>query len=70
MAKIPVGMRLDADLIERLKNAIWYIGEGLTIGGVAEEAIEQAVRRLEKRNGGKPFPPRGGELARSPKANR
>lgn len=66
MAKVPVGIRVDEDLMERLRNAIWHIGQGLTVTSVAEEAMENALVTLEKRNGGKPYPSRGGRLAKSP----
>ena len=52
MAKIPVGIRLEEEVIERLKNAIWHLGQGLTITGVVEESLQQAIRQLEKHNGG------------------
>lgn len=52
--------------MERLRNAIWHIGQGLTVTSVAEEAMENALETLEKRNGGKAFPSRTGQLAKSP----
>ena len=67
MAKIPVGIRVDAELMERLKNAVWFLGQGLTITSVVEHSLEQAVKELESRNGGVPFPPRKGKLPKSPK---
>jgi hypothetical protein len=66
MAKIPVGIRVDYELMERLRNAIWHIGQGLTITSVTVEALEEAVAELETRNGGKPFPTRQSKLAKSP----
>jgi len=66
MAKIPVGIRVEQDLMERLRNAIWHIGQGLTITSVTVDALESAIQQLETRNGGKPFPPRQGKLAKSP----
>lgn len=67
MGKIPVGIRMEEELIERLKNAIWHLGRGLTITSVVEEALRKALKELEAHNGGKPFPPRRGELPKSPK---
>jgi hypothetical protein len=67
MPKIPVGLRVDADLMERVKNAVWHLGHGLTITAVLEEALADAVARLESQNGGKPFAPRGSDLPKSPK---
>lgn len=66
MAKIPVGIRVDEELMDRLKNAIWHLGQGLTITGVVTEALEQAIKELEIRNNGKPFPPRQGRIPKSP----
>lgn len=66
MSKIPVGIRLDEELMERLHNAIWHLGQGLSITSVATQALERAVAELESHNGGKPFPRRRGELAKSP----
>lgn len=67
MAKMSVGIRVEADLMERLKNAIWHVGQGLTITSLVEQALEQVVKDLEARNGGKPFPPRQGRIPKSPK---
>lgn len=66
MAKIPVGIRVEAALIERLKNAVWHLGQGLTITSVVTKSLEQSIRELEAHNGGKPFPPRGGPVVKSP----
>ena len=66
MAKIPVGIRVDEDLIERLKNAVWHLGRGLTITSVITKSLEESIRELEEHNGGKPFPTRTGRLAKSP----
>ncbi len=67
MPKVPVSIRVDADLMERLKNAVWHLGRGLTITSVIEDALAGAVRDLERHNGGGPFPTRGGRLPKSPK---
>ena len=66
MKKMAVGIRIDEELMERLHNAIWHLGHGLSVTSVAAEAIEREVKNLEKLNGGKPFPRRRGELAKSP----
>jgi hypothetical protein len=66
MSKIPVGIRVEEELMERLHNAIWHIGHGLSVTSVVAEALERAVKKLESQNGGKPFPRRGGEVAKSP----
>lgn len=67
MPKIPVGIRVEAELMERLKNAVWHLGQGLTITSIIEQALEQAVQELEARNGGQPFTPRKGKIPKSPK---
>jgi hypothetical protein len=66
MRKMMVGVRVEEELMELLHNAIWHFGHGLTVTSVAAEALEQAVKKLEAQNGGKPFPRRGGELPKSP----
>lgn len=47
---------LTTDLIERLKNAVYWT-PGLTISGTVEASVERVVTALEKKNGG-PFEPR------------
>jgi hypothetical protein len=69
MPKIPVGIRVESELMERLKNAVWHLGQGLTITSIIEQSLEQAVQDLEARNGGQPFPPRKGKIPKSPKKN-
>jgi predicted DNA-binding protein len=66
LARIPISIRVDADLIERLRNAVWHLGRGLTITAVIEEAVTKAVEELETHNHGKPFPPRSSKLPKSP----
>jgi hypothetical protein len=66
MAKIPVGIRVDSELMERLKNAIWHLGQGLTITSVVTKALEEAIAELEARNNNKPFPMRQGRIPKSP----
>jgi hypothetical protein len=70
MNKIAVGIRMEEELMERLQNAIWHIGHGLTVTSVIAESLERAVKKLEGENGGKPFPRRGGELPKSPVKSR
>ena len=58
-------------LMERLRNAVWWIGRGLTVQELLEDALEKICTDLEKKhNGGKPFPQRQGELARSKRKNK
>lgn len=51
---------MDSDLVERLKNAVYW-SPGLTVSSVLEEATQKVINELEKANG-KPFPERNGEL--------
>jgi hypothetical protein len=56
MAKIVVGIRIRPALMERLRNAIWHIGKGLTLSSVIEEALLKIIEDMETRhNRGKPF---------------
>ena len=64
--KIPVGIRVDEELIERLRNAVWNVGRGLSITSVMEDAMHRVVTSLEEGyNNGKPFRRRNGEVAKS-----
>jgi hypothetical protein len=53
-------VHLSIGLIDRMKNAVYWT-PGLTLAGLAEEALAQAVDKLEKERG-EPFPPRQAEL--------
>lgn len=53
-------VHLPVELIERVKNAVYWT-PGLTLAGLAEEALAAAVERLEHERG-EPFPPRKSEL--------
>ncbi len=60
-------VRPPEELAERLRNAVFFIGRGLTVNGVLVDALEKAVRDLErKHNGGEPFPARTGKLTNRP----
>lgn len=52
--------------MERLRNAIWHLGPGLTMTSVLNQGLERTVSKLEAKNGGKPFPPRSGEVLEAP----
>jgi hypothetical protein len=67
LPKIPVSIRVDSDLMERLRNAVWHLGKGLTITSIIEDCVEHAVQELEKQNAGAPFTVRGTKLPKSPK---
>lgn len=66
--KVPVSIRIDEDLIERLRNAVWHLGRGLTVTSVVEDSVAKAIRDLEKHNSGKPFPARGTPLPKAPRS--
>ena len=53
-------VHLPVDVIDRAKDAVFWT-PGLTLAGLAEKALLEALERLEKKNGG-PFPPRTGAL--------
>lgn len=53
-------VHLSLDLIDRVKNAVYWT-PGLTLAGLAEEALAAAVDKLERARG-EPFPPRKAEL--------
>lgn len=53
-------VHLPVDLIDRIKNAVYWT-PGLTLAGLAEEALTAAVEKLERQRG-EPFPPRKAEL--------
>jgi hypothetical protein len=63
--KQKVTLIMDADLVERLKNAVYW-SPGLSLSGVLEEAAEKMISQLEKKNG-KPFQERNGELKKGRK---
>jgi hypothetical protein len=66
-----VNGRIPTALMERLRNAVWWFGRGLTVQELLEDALEKICTDLEKKhNGGKPFPQRQGELARSKRKNK
>ena len=56
--RITVGVPVD--LAEKLRNAVYWT-PGLTVAGIAEEALQRHIELLEKRNG-KPFPQRTGKI--------
>ena len=49
-------VHVPVELIERVKNAVYWT-PGLTLAGLAEAALTQAVDALEKEQG-EPYPPR------------
>jgi hypothetical protein len=61
-------IRVDDDLLERAKNAVWTVGRGLTLTGLIEEGLLAQVKAIEKKhNKGKPFGQRDEELPHSSK---
>lgn len=53
-------VHLSPELADRVKNAAYW-NPRLTIAGIAEQGIRQAIDKLEREHGGK-YPPRDGEL--------
>jgi hypothetical protein len=53
-------VHLPLDLIDRVKNAVYWT-PGLTLAGLAEQALAKTVDRLEKERG-EPYPHRRSEL--------
>ena len=51
--------RVREDITERLRNAAWWL-PGVTLSAIANDALREAVERLERdHNGGVPFEKRG-----------
>lgn len=57
-------VHLPALLVEQLRRAVFY-SPGVTLSGLAEQALRQALARLEKEHGG-PFPDSRGSLRGRP----
>jgi hypothetical protein len=53
-------IHVPVELLDRLRNAVYWT-PGLTLAGLAEEALTRAVGKMEKDNG-KPFDHRRQEL--------
>jgi post-segregation antitoxin (ccd killing protein) len=69
--KTAISVRLDTELLERAKNAVFWTGRGLTISRILEQSLKQAVAALEREHHeGEPFPPRTDELPYSPRPRR
>lgn len=60
--KARVSLRLEAELLEAVRDASAYLSqddERVTLGGLAEEALRAELHRLAaEHNSGRPFPPR------------
>jgi len=65
--KVPLSIRIEQDVIERLRNAVWHLGRSMSVTSVMQEAMAKAIRDLEKHNNGKPFPTRGAPLPKAPR---
>jgi hypothetical protein len=63
LAKEKLTTNVDGELLERLKNAAYWLR--LPLAGLVENAVTSELAKLErKHNGGKPFQKRSGELIR------
>ncbi len=58
---VTVGVAFDPELLERARNAVYWT-PGLTLTGLANLGLSQAVEDLEQRNSGQPFPARAGTM--------
>lgn len=62
-ARVQVPVRLKNKDLERLRDCIFWIGRGLSIQSLLEQAALDTIERLEKEhNHGRPFQPRTGEI--------
>lgn len=63
-----INARCDTANVERVRNAVFWIGQGLTFAGVVSRGLELAAQELEKEhNDGQPFRQRTRELPKSKK---
>lgn len=56
-----ISIRLPVDVLERLRAVSYWMGRGLTVTGIIEDATTRALEKLEaqyKRESGKEVPPR------------
>lgn len=63
--KAQIGIRLQPEIIERLRNIVWATNLDGGINGIVEEATIAALERLEKKYqdaNGEPVPVRPGAL--------
>jgi len=58
---VTVGVAFDPELLERARNAVYWT-PGMTLTGLANLGLSQAVADLEQRNSGQPFPARAGTM--------
>lgn len=58
--------RMDKELLERMRNAVFELGKGLSLRRIVEEGARIVLERLEREhNNGKPFLQRSEELLKS-----
>ena len=60
LKKMKVTLMLDGDLVERIKNAVYW-NPSLTLSGVAMEGMRKTLQEIEEKNQG-PYPARSSEL--------
>ena len=60
LKKTKVTLMLDGELVERIKNAVYW-NPSLTLSGVAMEGIRKALKEIEDQNQG-PYRTRSSEL--------
>lgn len=62
MDKTRITFYLTMDVVEKAKDATFWT-PGMTLSSLAEQALDQAIARLETERG-ESFPPRQGSLAK------
>jgi hypothetical protein len=66
--KKSVGVRMDEEFQERIRNLVYILPREYTFQKVVEDGVMREMERLEKEyNGGKPAPQRPSELPGSSK---
>lgn len=45
--RAPLSLRLPPDVLERLRAVVYWVGRGLTVTGIIEDATVKALEKLE-----------------------
>jgi hypothetical protein len=57
--KVQMDLRLDPELVERIRNAVWHLPPGWSVERFFEAGAATLLERLERRyNKSQPFAPR------------
>jgi hypothetical protein len=61
--RVRMTFHIDAELADRLRDAVYWTPAGVTLSGTARDALRAAVEMIEQRyNDGERFPPRDEDL--------